>query len=902
MPGLRRLVLLAIPLLALARPLPAQTPAGTDAIGRLLGRVERALQSGIPSEYLDLLSQSADRPRAVEFVTRMLATGITRIVIRERDRADLPGTLPGEGHQLLLEVLVETGTRARLATWQLDVRRRRGVAAGSADEWAVADQLQVSTLEGLHRLSLNPARQYTVKDLVVTSEDLRITLESGSVFVAESDLGPAAFVLVGRGEMTFSPSPPTERAQVRLFADTDVIQSGFDVAFLRVHPYEIQEHLDRGALVERPVDPREFRRAEEVFRQELPKSFSLDLGELSSETWSLLPGNGDFLAEVRTRRFDAVTYARSSGEVEDISFYQRRDRRNLAVYSSKEHLQRYTRFYDEDEESSYAVTHYDVDVSFDPARRFVRGRVRLDILVRADGGLNSVTLRLAESLNIHSITSPDQGRLLFLRIRGQTGVVLDLPGTLVRGTRLALTVDYSGPIRPQPIDREALWFAGQDQIRDDVEMPLEESHLFSNRSYWYPQASVSGYATAQINVTVPAGFVCVASGDPLGPVGVPPLVPGGGPARRFGFVATQPIRYLSLLVSPLRDVRSGKLRVNTTAGAATRLGRPPGVFYDDILLVTKANPRLAARARDIARTGQDILTFYSSLVGDFPYPSLSLAVVERRLPAGHSPPYMVVLALPAIPSNLSYQDDPASFPDFPEFFLAHELAHEWWGQAVGWKNYHEQWLSEGFAQYFAALYAERARGRAVFEGMIRRMRRWGVEESDQGAVFLGYRVGHVKGDSRLFRAIVYNKSAAVLHMLRRLVGDDAFFAGIRRFYDGWRFRKAGSDDLRRAMEAEAGVSLERFFERWIYGQDLPQVTFTWKVVAGPSGPEAVLRFEQTGEIFDMPATVTLDYVDRAPTEITVKVTDAVVEARVPVTGTLRKIDVNRDELTVAVFR
>ena len=282
--------------------------------------------------------------------------------------------------------------------------------------------------------------------------------------------------------------------------------------------------------------------------------------------------------------------------------------------------------------------------------------------------------------------------------------------------------------------------------------------------------------------------------------------------------------------------------------------------------------------------------------------SLTLALVERRLPAGHSPAYMAVVAQPSIPSNLSYGNDPASFPEFPEFFLAHELAHEWWGQAVGWKNYHEQWLSEGFAQYFAALFAERARGRSVFGVMMRKMRRWGVDESGQGAIFLGYRVGHVKGDNRLFRAIIYNKGAAVLHMLRRLVGDEAFFAGIRRFYHAWRFRKAGSDDLRKALEAVAGVPLERFFERWVYGQDLPQVTCTWKTERGAAGTEAVLRFEQTGAVFDMPVTVTLDYLDRAPADVTVKITDAIVEARVPVTGTLRKIDVNRDELTVAVFR
>ena len=91
---------------------------------------------------------------------------------------------------------------------------------------------------------------------------------------------------------------------------------------------------------------------------------------------------------------------------------------------------------------------------------------------------------------------------------------------------------------------------------------------------------------------------------------------------------------------------------------------------------------------------------------------------------------------------------------------------------------------------------------------------------------LGYRLGHVKGNVRVFRALVYNKGAAVLHMLRRLLGDDVFFAGLRRFYADRRYQKAGTDDLERALEAESGRVLDRFFERWIYGTDIPRVRYS----------------------------------------------------------------------------
>ena len=158
-----------------------------------------------------------------------------------------------------------------------------------------------------------------------------------------------------------------------------------------------------------------------------------------------------------------------------------------------------------------------------------------------------------------------------------------------------------------------------------------------------------------------------------------------------------------------------------------------------------------------------------------------------------------------------------SFENYPTFFLAHEVAHQWWGHAVGWKNYHEQWLSEGLAQYFAALYAEKERGGNILPNLLRQMRHTAIEASGQGPIYLGYRLGHIQGDDRSSGRSSTTRRAMVLHMLRRLVGDDAFFGGVREFYNEWKFRKAGTDDFRAAMEKASGRDLERFFDTWVFG-------------------------------------------------------------------------------------
>jgi predicted metalloprotease with PDZ domain len=411
---------------------------------------------------------------------------------------------------------------------------------------------------------------------------------------------------------------------------------------------------------------------------------------------------------------------------------------------------------------------------------------------------------------------------------------------------------------------------------------------------------VSDYATARVRIAMPEGWGCVVSGravdtadtslrDLLGPI---------GNRRSSTFIAAEPVRYLSLVASHF--VRVVDAMGVTSAAASNRDGSdaPPSNTGRSLTLRVDANPRQVARGREVATTASDVLQFYAQLMNDLPYPSMTIAVVEDELPGGHSPAYATVLNSPPPASQLLWRNDPAAFQGFPEFFLAHELAHQWWGQAIGWKNYHEQWISEGFAQYFAALYAQRSRGDGVFQDMLRQFRRWAIAESDEGPVYLGYRLGHVKSDTRVFRALVYNKGASVLHMLRRLVGDQAFFNGLRRFYSEQRFRKAGTDDFARAMEAESGMPLDRFFDRWIMGATLPRLRYSTMVADG----EVVVRFEQlTEDIFDVPVTVTITFADSRTRDVIVPVTAQRVEQRIPVAGAVRQVQINRDSAALAQF-
>jgi aminopeptidase N len=274
--------------------------------------------------------------------------------------------------------------------------------------------------------------------------------------------------------------------------------------------------------------------------------------------------------------------------------------------------------------------------------------------------------------------------------------------------------------------------------------------------------------------------------------------------------------------------------------------------------------------------------------------------MDDNLPGGHSPPFFAIWLQPLPSTPYSWLGDPLAVDHtYPYFFLAHEVAHQWWGQAVGGKNYHEQWLSEGLAHYFAAMYAGTDRGPDMLRQLLVQMRDSAMAYSANGPIALSYRLGHIQGDTRIFRAIIYNKSAVVLHMLRQLIGDDAFFAGLRRYYQACRFKKAGTDDLRAAFEAGTPIRLTRFFERWIEGASLPRLRVTSRIDA--SGTSAVVRVEQIGDVvFDLPVTVTVQYADGRSADVTIPVTEAVVEQHIALQGPARRI-VTREELTLATY-
>ncbi len=719
--------------------------------------------------------------------------------------------------------------------------------------------------EALQFYQLRLARaRHLVAPFRVTAEDLELQLKQGCGLIAVADGQPTALVLVGQGSMRFAPPVPSERRQVQLFTGSPVLTTGFDAAYIRLHPSDFPSRVEPIVWSEAPAPDGLLRQGERIFRDEVARSYVAELGAPGTPPASVLPPPGDFLAEIHTTRLGRLTFARVASQPEDIVLADATHDRQIAVYPSAAHRRAFGFDYGDEYGLPYKATHYDVDVSVDPRQQQMSGRAHLRL--ESVAALETLSLRLDPGLQVTRVSSDQQGPHEFRQQRGSDTLLVRVSPPLPAGRVLDLQVAFQGWPKPQPL-------VGERSVG------LDDGYvLFSNLVYWFPQSPVRNHATVTLRVAVPSGLAVVASGvaQPAGPSD------RAGPQQRYAFRTVEPVRYLSLLVGEL-------VPVDLEPAGDDR--EPAQVF---------ASSDLVEEARAARRQVADIIGYFSSLFGTLPFAPLTLVVVQAPVPAGHSPAHLVILGEPRRGNLDRGADNPSQFGKAPEFLLAHEVAHQWWGQAVGWRNYREQWLSEAFAQYSAALYVRHVRGGEAFGEVLAWMRRWALSARGHGPIDLGLRAGKITNRQADFPAIVYDRGALVLHMLRGLLGDNAFFDGLRCYRRRWAFHRAGTDDFRRALQDVSGRDLTQFFDQWIRDDGWPELQ--WSAVVESQPPRVRITVEQTGPAFELPLQMAIEYQDRPTATHPLRVVGPRQEWTFPLDGRLRRVRLDDDPGVLCLLR
>jgi aminopeptidase N len=213
----------------------------------------------------------------------------------------------------------------------------------------------------------------------------------------------------------------------------------------------------------------------------------------------------------------------------------------------------------------------------------------------------------------------------------------------------------------------------------------------------------------------------------------------------------------------------------------------------------------------------EIVEFYSRLVGPFPYPSL--AHVESSTAFGGMENSTAIF----------YNDSLYRARTLTERTVAHETAHQWFGDAVTEDDWHHLWLSEGFADYLAALWAEHAGGRPA---LVAAMRHAAAEYFGSRVVDRPVIDPAAQDLMSLLNDNNYQKGAWVLHQLRGMVGDSAFAAGLRAYYQRYRDSTAVSADFARVMAEAAGRPLDWYFTQALTQPGYPMLDVRWRARGG----------------------------------------------------------------------
>jgi aminopeptidase N len=435
-------------------------------------------------------------------------------------------------------------------------------------------------------------------------------------------------------------------------------------------------------------------------------------------------------------------------------------------------------------ERTYDVLHYRIEVTLDERARTVRGAVTVT-LVPLRPALRVVDLD-AEALTIESARLAGQD-LPFEVLEKNVRVRLNAPASF-RDT-LRLTLRYAA----QP--RRGLYFVGPDTSDPSRPWQMWTQGEDMDNHFWFPCYDYpNDMATSEVIATVNSAFTAVSNGRL-----VSSTEDKARKSRTFHWRQSLPhVSYLIMLAAGEYTV------LRETAGSV------PLEYY--------VYPRHGEDAKACFRETPEILRFFNETIGvAYPWEKYAQVLCNNFIVGG-----MENTSATTLMDEATVYDARARVDGIPTSLIAHEMSHQWWGDLVTCADWRHLWLNEGFASYFDELYHEHARGRDEFDYQVYRSQLAGIESDARDGRKPIVSVGS-------YGTNLYPRSAAVLHMLRFILGDELFWRAIRGYAMTYRHKPVETNDLKRSIEETTGYNLHWFFEQWLYKAGYPrfEVTPVW---------------------------------------------------------------------------
>lgn len=751
----------------------------------------------------------------------------------------------------------------------------------------------------------------TVQNVNVKRDAGHFHLQQGTLYFLSPVMDRVTgAVFVGQGRFTMRPPTEIERNHLRHFLtdteDPTQVNEPFDELILYFTDNTYQElknkvTIERGQVPSSVADT--FKEHQQVLRHQLRQTVELRiLADLYNpiRTSEAATGKGIFLAFIKGHKhkklifgLDPLGFGPEALSPEEVGLFSY-DRDTFGLWSmfhyEHEYLNR-TASSDEDHRE-YDITHHRIEAVIDRSE-YLTASDQLTFIPRMPG-LRVIRFDLFPRLRVSRVVSQTGAALPFIQADHEEGGAFAViyPEPLAQQAH-TLTIEYRGP--------EAVQDSGGGNF---ILNPAA-------RANWYPnnwQASFGDRSSFDMTFRYPPNLQLIATGRKVREwqeekssasqwLGDLPLAVAGFNYGNF-VIREAKDKNFEYAVYANRELPDQLKRIQLLVEDLQRdrrqqpgLGPGSGTLID-VPLESLSTAGLAKSALDEAMISIRIFTHY---FGSNPYGRIVMS--QQPDPSfAQSWPMLVYM------TYLAYMDStqrvmlgiPAH--EFAEEVGPHEIAHQWWGHLVGWKTYHDQWLSEGFAEFSVSLYLEQAYHKEAKKRYERFLKFWedqkkGIVEkiplgtkgtsmrpNDVGPLWLGLRLNNGRTGGAYF-PVTYRKGAFVLHMLRMLMmdpraspdhRDDRFVAMMRDFVETYRHRSASTEDFQRMVEKHMTPEMDQdgngrmdwFFNQWVYGTDLPHYRLEYSFSSSPEG-KPLLRLSLTqsnvSPNFKMPLPIYLDF-------------------------------------------
>lgn len=435
----------------------------------------------------------------------------------------------------------------------------------------------------------------------------------------------------------------------------------------------------------------------------------------------------------------------------------------------------------------YDVNLYALDVNISNTSNYISGSGTIKATVTATK-LDTFAFELHQNLTIDSIYINSQ-KYLVNSSRTNGEVQVKLQNAINKNTAITAVVFYRGN-PPSTVNTWKLGLINETDTKYGVQITHSLSVPYSAYEWWPCKQVVTDLADSlRIFVTTDTSLKVASNGK------LHNITDVGNGKHRFEWKSAHEINYylVSVAVAPY-FINEYKGYINNGSQS---------VDIQDYIYNTE---RGRTESKVSETSSPVIMEKFSEMFGTYPFADEKYGIYSAPVSGGMEHQTMSAIG------NIT-----------DKYLLAHEMAHQWWGDNVNLVSYRDMWLNEGFASYAEYLAAEKI---------------WPADASVMMQNYHAIAMSRVGGSvyvndtlefDQLYEGrLVYRKGAAIIHTLRFLVNNDAnFFAALRSYQDKFSGKNVTLQDFKKHMETETAVNLDRYFQQWYYGEGYPTFTMTW---------------------------------------------------------------------------